>query len=59
MSDEKQRLPTPTSYGLTPEEMAMRKKRNLAIALGLGVFIIIIFAVTILRIGGAVADRSF
>ncbi len=36
-----------------------RDRRNMAIALGLGAFIVLVFAVTILRIGGSVAERSF
>ena len=41
------------------DEQKQRKQRNLAIALGLAAFMLIVFLVTILRIGGAVADRSF
>lgn len=44
---------------LTPEERKQQKRRNLAIALGLAAFIIIVFLVTILRLGGSVAERSF
>jgi hypothetical protein len=44
---------------LTPEELKQQKRRNLAIALGLTAFIVIVFLVTILRIGGSVAERSF
>lgn len=44
---------------LTPEELKQRKQRNLAIALGLFAFIVIVFVVTIVRIGGSVAERSF
>lgn len=44
---------------LTPEEQKQRKQRNLAIALGLVIFIVLVFAVTILRLGGSVAERSF
>ncbi len=45
-----------------PEEIdpiKQRDRRNLAIALGLGVFIVLVFAVTILKIGGSVVERSF
>ena len=41
------------------DEIKQRDKRNLAIALSIGVFIILVFAVTVFRIGGAVAERSF
>lgn len=44
---------------LTPEELKQRKQRNVAIALGLLAFIVIVFVVTIVRIGGSVAERSF
>ncbi|WP_425410796.1 hypothetical protein [Hyphococcus sp.] len=44
---------------MTPEEKKQQRRRNLAIALALGAFIVIIFLVTILRIGGSIAERSF
>ncbi len=43
---------------LTPEEKA-RNGRNIALGLGLAAFVIIVFVVTIVRLGGSVADRSF
>ncbi|MEO1252001.1 MAG: hypothetical protein AAFW81_06630 [Pseudomonadota bacterium] len=39
------------------DETKLRNRRNLAIALGLVAFVVLIFVVTILRLGGAVADR--
>jgi uncharacterized membrane protein len=36
-----------------------RRGRNIAIALGLVVFVILVFAVTIVRLGASVAERSF
>lgn len=44
---------------LTPEETKKRKQRNLAIALSLGAFIVLIFIVTLVRLGGAVVARPF
>lgn len=44
---------------LTPEELKQRNRRNLSIALALGAFVIIVFLVTILRLGASVADRPF
>jgi len=45
---------------VTALEAAKKKKqRNLALALALGAFIVIVYAVTVMRIGGAVAERSF
>lgn len=37
---------------LTPEELAARKKRNMALAGALVLFIVLIFAVTILKLQG-------
>ncbi|MEM9169546.1 MAG: hypothetical protein AAGC56_07800 [Pseudomonadota bacterium] len=43
-----------------PTEAAkQRRRRNLAIAGGLAAFIVLIYLVTLLRIGGSVAERSF
>lgn len=36
-----------------------RKGRNIAIALGLVAFIVIVYAVTLIRMGGYVAQRPF
>ena len=43
---------------LTPEEKA-RRGRNIALAVGLGLFVIIVFATTIVRLGGNVVQRTF
>jgi hypothetical protein len=43
---------------LTPEEKA-RNGRNIALGLGLAAFVVIVFIVTIVRLGGNVLDRSF
>jgi len=46
---------------LTPAEQAAaraaQRKRNIAIALGLVGFIILVYVVTVLKMGGAVANR--
>ncbi len=41
------------------DEIKQRDRRNVAIALGLGAFIALVFAVTLLKLGGSVAERSF
>ena len=41
------------------DEIKQRDRRNVAIALALAAFIILVFAVTIIRLGGSVAERSF
>jgi hypothetical protein len=43
---------------LTPEEKA-RRGRNIAMALGLAAFVIIVFITTIVRLGGNVVTRTF
>ena len=40
---------TPEPVRLTPEQMAARRKRSLWIALALGVFVILVFVITITR----------
>jgi hypothetical protein len=51
----------PPQKPLTPAELeaakAARNKRNIAIALGLVGFIILVYVVTVLKMGGAVASR--
>lgn len=36
---------------LTPEQLRARRARSIAIALALGAFVVVIFAVTIVRLG--------
>lgn len=40
-------------------ERKARNGRNIALALGLVAFVILVFIVTIVRLGGNVADRPF
>lgn len=44
---------------LTPEERSKRSQRNWAIALVLVAFVVLVFVVTIVKLGGAVAERTF
>ncbi|WDI33094.1 hypothetical protein PUV54_07780 [Hyphococcus flavus] len=44
---------------LSPEERKQQKRRNISIALALAAFMIIVFLVTVLRLGSSVAERSF
>ncbi|MEO1136452.1 MAG: hypothetical protein AAFW68_07565 [Pseudomonadota bacterium] len=57
MSDTKEQPVDATS--LTPDEQKQKKRRNQAIALALSVFIALVFLVTLLRLGGSVAERPF
>ena len=38
---------------LTPEQLRARRARSIAIALALGAFVLVIFAVTIVRLGSS------
>lgn len=40
---------------LTPEQEKRRRARNIAIALALGAFMALFYAVTIVKLGGAIA----
>ena len=45
---------------LTPEQLYARRSRSIAIALALGAFVLVIFAVTIVRLGsGALAGPDY
>lgn len=48
---------TKTPFG--PEDMARRKKRALVLALILAGMAVIFFVTTIVRLGGAIAERGF
>lgn len=41
----------------TPEQAKARRNRNIALAIGLVVFVILVFVVTIVKLGGNVANR--
>ena len=41
-----------------PEARAARRRRNLILAAALIAFVILVFVVTIIRLGGHVADRA-
>jgi hypothetical protein len=43
---------------LTPEEQAARKRRSLWLGATLFAFVAIVFAVTLVKLGAAVLDRS-
>lgn len=50
----------PTSrQPFSPEDMARRRKRSIALALILLGLVVLFFVTTIVRLGGNVADRSF
>jgi hypothetical protein len=45
--------PEGTSIKLTPEQVRARRARSIAIALALAVFALVVYAVTIVRLGSA------
>ena len=52
--------PEGTRIKLTPEQLGARRARSIAIALALGAFVLVIFAVTIVRLGsGALAGPDY
>lgn len=51
MNAEPEIFPVP----LTPAQVRARRSRNIAIAVALGVMVVLFFAMTIVRIGGGVA----
>lgn len=48
-----------TGFDESPEAAKARRRRNIAMALGLAGFVILIFVVTIARLGANVAQRPF
>ncbi len=48
----------PTPFGEDPAAAKARRGRNLAIALGLVAFVLIVYFVTVVRMGANVLDRS-
>ena len=49
-----------TGIKLTPEQLCARRARSLAIAFALGAFVLLIFAVTVVRLGsGAFAGPDY
>jgi hypothetical protein len=46
--------PAPRGMRLTEQRLRARRSRSIAIALALGAFVIIVFLVTIVRLGGNV-----
>lgn len=48
---------TNTPFG--PEDMARRRRRAIALALILAALVVLFFVTTLVRLGGAVAERSF
>jgi hypothetical protein len=42
---------------MTPEELKARKRRNLWLALAVGAFVVLVFAITLAKLQAGVLDR--
>jgi hypothetical protein len=49
----------PARRQLTPQELAVRRKRSIVLAFVLAGLALLFFITTIVRLGGSVADRAF
>lgn len=47
----------PEPHRLTPEEVARRRRRSIAIAVALGVLVILFFVTTVIRLSSNVAHQ--
>lgn len=47
----------PKSYQLTPEEQQRRRRRSIALGLTLGILCLLLFAVTIAKLGPQILNR--
>ncbi len=43
---------------LTPEQVRARKRRNLWLALSIGAFVLLVFFITMAKLGGNVLERT-
>jgi hypothetical protein len=51
-------LGEPDTHQLTPEEIAIRRRRSIVLALVLAGLAVLFFITTIVRLGGNVAERT-
>ena len=57
MSDAMAKRPTEPGIVLTEEQKRRRRARSIAIALALGAFVLLIYLVTIVKLGPGVLNR--
>jgi hypothetical protein len=55
--ESREAIPTGEHVTLTPQEVSARKKRNGWIALALGGFVILVFVLTMAKVGGGIPVR--
>ncbi|MBR9826858.1 MAG: protoheme IX farnesyltransferase [Alphaproteobacteria bacterium] len=51
-------MPSGEHYTLSPEEEAARKKRNVAIALSLVGFMVVVFLITVVQLSNNIANGA-
>ena len=59
ISETMDEQPPQTGIRLTEQQLRARRSRSIAIALALGAFVVLIFLVTLVRLGSGVFDRPF
>jgi hypothetical protein len=57
MTDARDEQQTQTGIRLTEQQLRARRSRSIAIALALGAFVVLIFLVTLVRLGSAILTR--
>ncbi len=58
VSDAMNEVPKPeTGFRLTKQQLRARRSRSIAIALALGAFVVVIFLVTLVKLGSNVLTR--
>ena len=55
---ESEAIAKTTSVAFSPEDLARRKRRSVAMAIVLGLLAIMFFVTTLVRLGSSIADRA-
>lgn len=58
MNDLHKELEPEDGVVLTPEQARARRARNIAIGVTVALLVVLFYAVTVVRLGGAVANRA-
>lgn len=57
--DGRPNVGTPNEFvALTPDQERARKRRNVMLALSVAAFMVLVFLITVSRVGGAIMERS-
>jgi len=52
------REPASPKVGLTPDDVRRRRSRSIAIAIALGMLVVLFYAVTVVKLGPQILNRS-